>query len=119
MERGPLGHQVLRASLAVDPDAAGGESVHWVAYNLRGDATAIPENTDAAELGGISGNNGFGRTGYSGPCPPKMELHSYAFRVYALNAVLLVRSGVTAERSAEGMNGHVLAQGTLVGTFSH
>ncbi len=107
------------AILALDPDAVGGEFVHWVAYNIHGDATSLPENTDASELGGVSGSNGFGRIGYSGPCPPKMELHSYAFRVFALDTVLLVRSGVTSEELSEAMNGHVLAQGTLVGTFSH
>jgi Raf kinase inhibitor-like YbhB/YbcL family protein len=107
------------AILVVDPDAAGGEFVHWVAFNVRPDATLLPENTDVSELGGVSGTNGFSRTGYSGPCPPKMELHSYAFRVYALDAMLLVRSGVTADDLNEGMNGHVLAQGTLVGTFAH
>jgi Raf kinase inhibitor-like YbhB/YbcL family protein len=107
------------AILVVDPDAVGGEFIQWVAYNLKGDALAMPENTDASELGGVSGSNGFGRVGYSGPCPPKMELHSYAFRVYALDAVLAVRSGVTADDLSEAMNGHVLARGTLVGTFSH
>jgi Raf kinase inhibitor-like YbhB/YbcL family protein len=107
------------AILVVDPDAVGGEFIHWVAYNLRADALALPENTDASELGGVSGSNGFGRIGYSGPCPPKMELHSYAFRVFALDTVLAVRSGVTADDLSGAMNGHVLAQGTLVGTFSH
>jgi Raf kinase inhibitor-like YbhB/YbcL family protein len=107
------------AIVVVDPDAVGGEFIHWVAYNLRGDATALPESTDASELGGMSGINGFNRPGYSGPCPPKLELHSYAFRVYALDATLPVRSGVTAEELYAGMNGHVLAHGTLLGTFSH
>jgi Raf kinase inhibitor-like YbhB/YbcL family protein len=107
------------AILVVDPDAVGGEFVHWVAFDLRADATSVPESSDTTELGGVPGTNGFGRTGYSGPCPPKFELHSYAFRVYALDATLAVRSGVTADDLNEAMNGHVLAQGTLVGTFSH
>ncbi len=114
----PSGTKSL-AILAMDPDAVGGEFVHWVAYNLRADALALPENTDASELGGVSGSNGFGRIGYSGPCPPKMELHSYTFRVYALDTVLPVRSGVSAEELTAAMSGHVLAQGALVGTFSH
>jgi Raf kinase inhibitor-like YbhB/YbcL family protein len=107
------------AVLVVDPDASGGEFIHWVAYNLKADATAIPEGTDVADLGGVSGINGFNRTGYSGPCPPKFELHTYSFRVYALDSVLQVRSSVTAEELSATMNGHVLAQGTLFGTFSH
>src|ERR1700722_8201049 len=48
------------AILALDPDSVGGEFIHWVAYNIHGDATSLPENTDASELGGVSGSNGFG-----------------------------------------------------------
>jgi Raf kinase inhibitor-like YbhB/YbcL family protein len=107
------------AILVVDPDAIGGEFIHWVAFNLHADATSLPESSDTTDLGGVPGTNGFGRTGYSGPCPPKFELHSYAFRVYALDTTLAARSGVTADDLNEAMNGHVLAQGTLVGTFSH
>jgi Raf kinase inhibitor-like YbhB/YbcL family protein len=107
------------AILVTDPDAAGGEFVHWVAYGIRADATSIPEATDAAELGGLSGTNGFNRTGYSGPCPPKMELHTYAFRVYALDAVLAPRSSESGDDLLNDMNGHVLAEGMLVGRFSH
>jgi len=109
-------------SLAVivdDPDAPGGDFIHWVAYNLPADASSLPEAVDVAELGGVSGLNGFGRPGYNGPCPPKMELHGYHFRVYALDATLSARANVTAEELQAVMNGHVLAVGVLVGTFSH
>lgn len=107
------------AIVAVDPDAVGGEFVHWIVFNLRGDATSLPDNSDGSDLGGVSGINGFGRPGYSGPCPPKFELHSYAFRVYALDAMLPVQSGVTIDDLNASMNGHVLAEGTLIGTFDH
>jgi Raf kinase inhibitor-like YbhB/YbcL family protein len=107
------------AILVVDPDAVGGEFVHWVAFNVKGDATSLPEATDVADIGGVSGVNGFGRVGYNGPCPPKFELHSYAFRVYALDGQVAPRSGMTADELSAIMNGHVLAMGTLVGTFSH
>lgn len=107
------------AILVTDPDAVGGEFVHWVAYGIHPDATSIPENTDVADLGGISGINGFNRPGYSGPCPPKMELHTYAFRVYALDTVLPPRGNETGDDLLAQMNGHVLAAGTLVGRFSH
>lgn len=107
------------ALVAVDPDAAGGEFVHWVAFNVRADATSVPESVDVADLGGLAGINGFNRTGYSGPCPPKMEPHSYAFHVYALDTVAPARSGVTADNLRASVTGHVLAEGTLVGTFAH
>jgi Raf kinase inhibitor-like YbhB/YbcL family protein len=107
------------AILVVDPDAAGGEFVQWVAYDIRGDATSVPEGSDLSELGGLSGRNSFNRTGYSGPCPPKMELHSYVFRVYALDGKLSANANLGADDLLAIMNGHVLAQGALVGTFSH
>jgi Raf kinase inhibitor-like YbhB/YbcL family protein len=102
-----------------DPDAPGGDFFHWGIYNVRGDATSIPEATDLTDLGAISAINGFGRPGYNGPCPPKFELHSYIFRVFALDAPITVRPDGTADEVEAVMNGHVLGMGALVGTFSH
>jgi Raf kinase inhibitor-like YbhB/YbcL family protein len=102
-----------------DPDAPGGDFFHWVVFNVRADATSVPEASDFADLGGVSAVNGFGRPGYNGPCPPKFELHSYVFRVFALDAEIAVRPGATADDVEAAMNGHVLGMGALVGTFSH
>jgi Raf kinase inhibitor-like YbhB/YbcL family protein len=101
-----------------DPDASGGDFTHWLALDLRPDAVSIPEAIDVADLGGTIGINGFDRAGYSGPCPPRMELHHYVFRVFALDAT--IGAGPSANRDAvdAAMNGHVLAEGALVGTFS-
>jgi Raf kinase inhibitor-like YbhB/YbcL family protein len=107
------------ALIVDDPDAPGGDFIHWVAFNLRGDATSLPESADVAELGGTSGTNGFKRPGYNGPCPPKMELHAYAFRIFALDAPLTLGADATADQLQAAMNGHVLGSGTLFGTFSH
>ena len=107
------------AIITDDPDAPGGDFFHWVGFNIRGDATSIPEGTDASELGGISAINGFSRPGYNGPCPPKFELHSYIFRVWALDGPIEVRPGGNADDVQAAMNGHVLGVGALVGTFSH
>lgn len=107
------------AIITDDPDAPGGDFFHWVAFNIRGDVTAIPEGSDVGELGGISAINGFSRPGYNGPCPPKFELHSYIFRVYALDGPIEVRPGGNADDVQAAMNGHVLGLGALVGTFSH
>ena len=114
----PPGTRTL-AIIVDDPDAPGGDFVHWVAFNLKGDATSVPEAVDVGDLGGIAGLNGFGRPGYNGPCPPKWELHSYSFHVYALDAALPGRSNATADDVQAAMNGHVLGEGVLVGTFSH
>jgi Raf kinase inhibitor-like YbhB/YbcL family protein len=110
------------ASLAIvvdDPDASGGDFTHWIVFNLRPDVLAIAEAADPAELGGSVGTNGFSRQQYSGPCPPRMELHRYSFRVFALDAMLDARPGLTRDAVDAAMSGHVLAEGALVGSFSH
>jgi Raf kinase inhibitor-like YbhB/YbcL family protein len=114
----PAGTQSL-AIVADDPDAPGGTFTHWVAYNLRGDLPALAEGADPATLGGAVGMNDFNRPGYAGPCPPKRELHHYYFRVFALNQPIGAQPGATREVVEGKMSGHVLAQGALVGVFSH
>jgi Raf kinase inhibitor-like YbhB/YbcL family protein len=114
----PPGTQSL-AIVADDPDAAVGTFTHWIVYNLRGDARAIAEGAEPSTLGGAAGMNDFNRPGYSGPCPPRGEVHHYSFRVFALNAPIDVRPSSTRGVVDGAMSGHVLAEGALVGVFSH
>jgi Raf kinase inhibitor-like YbhB/YbcL family protein len=102
-----------------DPDAIGGDFTHWLAFNLAAGNASLQEGVDAAALGGEEGTNSFGRIGYAGPCPPRREMHRYAFRVYAVDAPLAARAGATRDQIEEAMSQHVLAEGTLVGTFAH
>jgi hypothetical protein len=102
-----------------DPDASSGGFTHWIAANLRPDTLTLPEAVDASELGGVVGINSFNRLGYSGPCPPRRELHHYFFRVFALDTVIPIGADATREAVDAAMSGHVLAEGALVCTFSH
>jgi len=114
----PAGTKAL-AVLVDDPDAPGGDFTHWVAFNVRPDVLSLGEAADMAADGGAEGTNGFGRIGYSGPCPPRMEEHRYFFRVFALNAPLAAQPGATRDAVEAAMHGHVLAEGSLMGVFSH
>jgi Raf kinase inhibitor-like YbhB/YbcL family protein len=107
------------AVIVEDPDAPSGTFTHWIVYGIGADARALPEGVDPSTIGGASGLNDFKRPGYGGPCPPSLEFHHYYFRVYALNAP--INTGLEPNRDAidAAMGGHVLAAGTLVGTFSH
>ena len=59
--------------------------------------------------------NDWKRTGYGGPCPP-IGRHRYFFKLYALDATLELTSPTkTAVLSA--MDGHVLAEAQIVGTY--
>ncbi len=111
------------ALIADDPDAPSGTWVHWVLFNLPASSTALPEGvakTDApAGLGGaLQGRNDFRRVGYGGPCPPPGKLHRYFFKVYALDATLPLKAGATKQDVERAMRGHVLGEGSLMGTYA-
>jgi Raf kinase inhibitor-like YbhB/YbcL family protein len=102
-----------------DPDAPSGTFTQWIVYNLGAETRSLPEAVDPATLGGASGLNDFKRPEYGGPCPPRLEIHHYNFRVFALNAPLTLPPEPDRDAIDAAMSGHVLAVGTLVGGFSH
>ena len=102
-----------------DPDAPGGTWVHWVVYNLPADNIGLVENLPATEnlkAGGFQGQSDFGKIGYGGPCPPS-GTHHYFFRIYALDGELPLKAGATKAELMKAMEGHVLLQGQLIGTY--
>jgi hypothetical protein len=106
--------------IADDPDAPGGAWVHWVIYNLPPTATSLAENMSPSPQlpdGAKQGINDFGQTGYGGPCPPPGKPHRYFFKIYALDTTLGLNSGTTKNELLKTMNGHVLAEGQLWGTY--
>lgn len=59
--------------------------------------------------------------GYDGPCPPWNDalLHHYVFTLYALDLQkLIVQGDLTGPNVREALNGHVLAEARLTGTYS-
>ena len=108
------------ALIADDPDAPVGTWVHWVLYDLPADSSALPENV--AKTQNLTGNakqgvNDFRRLGYGGPCPPPGKPHRYFFKLYALDTMLDLKPGVTKKDLLKAMEGHVLAEGQLMGTY--
>ncbi|RMF28498.1 MAG: YbhB/YbcL family Raf kinase inhibitor-like protein, partial [Chloroflexi bacterium] len=80
----------------------------------------LPEGVPRApELpdGSRQGKNSAGGVGYIGPYPPPGETHRYTFVLYALDTRLDLPAGVTREQVLKAMEGHILAQATLVGTY--
>jgi len=96
-----------------DPDAPGGTWDHWVAYDIE-PAGTIPENVGSLGTGGL---NSWNRLGYRGPCPPG-GTHRYFFRVLALDGALGPAEGATKDEVLTAVEGRVLAEATLMGTFS-
>ncbi len=102
-----------------DPDAPRGTWVHWVVYNLPADAAALPAGIGSdADLPGDAahGKNDWGETAYGGPQPPS-GTHRYFFKLYALDTVLDLRPGATKNDTLAAMDGHVLAEGQLMGRY--
>lgn len=108
------------ALICDDPDAPMGVWVHWVIFNLGPQTTSLAGSvTKAEELpsGARQGKNDFGRIGYGGPCPPKGPAHRYYFKLYALDTTLPLSRGATKKDLEKAMEGHILAQGQLMGRY--
>jgi Raf kinase inhibitor-like YbhB/YbcL family protein len=101
-----------------DPDAPAGTWVHWVIWNIPQPSleSAIPKQ-ESLEDGTAQGTNSWSRIGYGGPAPPS-GTHRYFFKVYALDAMLDLPSTTTKEVLLSAMEGHILATGELMGTYS-
>ena len=109
------------ASLAIicdDPDAGRTPWVHWVLYNLPRNSTSIlagaPKDEELQD-GARQGLNTSRRTGYDGPCPPPGSPHRYFFHVYALDTMLDPARDMTKEKLLKEMEGHLLAEGEVMG----
>ena len=91
-----------------DPDAmkaVGKVWVHWLTYHSVNDTTKIEGKTD------------FGEIGYGGPAPPDGK-HTYIFKGYALDTSLNIKEGYSKQELEYAMNGHILAEAKLTGTFT-
>ena len=103
---------------APDPAAPQRTWVHWVLYNLPATSTGLSEGAKTAQLppGTREGRNDWKRTGYGGPCPPKGR-HRYFHKLYALDVELPDLHQPDKAKLLKAMEGHVLAQTELVGTY--
>ena len=99
-----------------DPDAMGAVGkvwVHWVVWNI--DPTATENLQDATE-----GMTDFGEVGYGGPAPPDKR-HTYVFKLYALNCTTehQLHIGISTKADLEKvMEGHIIAEAKLTGTYA-
>ena len=116
----PEGAESL-AIICEDPDAPAGVWTHWVIYNIPSAAfrlaAKIPAMADHPS-GLCQGLNSWGRLEYGGPCPPS-GTHRYFFTLYALDRVLDVEPGSSRDKVEKAMQGHILAEAKLMGTYTH
>jgi len=103
---------------APDPRAPKTTWVHWVIYNLPATARALAEGETAESLpsGAREGVNDWKRPGYRGPCPP-IGRHRYFHKLYALDSDLPDLRQPSKAALEKAMQGHVLAEAQLIGTY--
>ena len=103
---------------APDPNAPKMVWVHWVLYNLLPNTVSLDEHITSVNLpsGASEGMNDWKRPGYGGPCPP-IGRHRYFHKLYALDTVLEGLNQPTRAEVEAAMQGHVIAQAELIGTY--
>ena len=96
-----------------DPDAMGAVGkvwVHWVVWNL-------PSGSHINVMTGTEGMTDFGEVGYGGPAPPDKR-HTYVFKLYALDTKLDLPDKSTKADLEKAMEGHIIEQTQLTGTYA-
>ncbi len=105
------------ALICDDPDAPREQAwVHWIVYKIPANRTSFSEGS---VHGAVEGSNDFGTIGYGGPMPPPGHgIHHYHFRLYALDQPIeITRPGATKAEIVGAMDGHILDEARLVGTY--
>lgn len=115
----PSGTQSF-ALIMDDPDAPGSVFTHWVFFDLPADTRVLGigvETSERPSMGGTQGGNDAGSIGYTGPCPPSNGPHRYRFSLYALDELLELGPGASKQDVLDAMQGHILAEAQLVGSY--
>ena len=107
-----------------DPDAMGAVGkvwVHWVVWNIHPweqTGSGLGEfEEDLICIHAVEGTTDFGEVGYGGPAPPDKR-HTYVFKLYALDCELDLPDKSTKADVEKAMEGHILEQTQLTGTYA-
>jgi Raf kinase inhibitor-like YbhB/YbcL family protein len=103
--------------LVDDPDA--GNFVHWIVLDLPGADGSLPKGLNPTATTPQQGRNGFGNSGWGGPCPPS-GTHHYRFTLTALAAPLGLGghpSGSDVRAALTAANVKVVGTATLTATY--
>jgi len=103
-----------------DPDAMGAVGkvwVHWIVWNMDPTIAEIGENLRDIISVAVEGITDFGEMGYGGPAPPDKR-HTYVFKLYALDSELDLPDKSTKADLEKAMEGHIIEQTTLTGTYA-
>ncbi len=104
-----------------DPDAPKPHTpwVHWIVYDIPNTTLRLSQGQSFDAFPAQQGKNSWKQKQYDGPCPPKGSgMHHYHFTLYALNIdKLYVQKTPDKAIALEAMQGHILAQTEIIGTY--
>ncbi len=104
------------AIIMSDPDAVNGDWTHWTVWNIDPSTENIDEKSLPA--GAIEGLTSFGKSGYSGPCPPAgTGIHRYVFEIYALDKLLDLPANADRNQLIAATAGHIIEEARLTGSL--
>jgi hypothetical protein len=116
--------RIKRLALIMDdPDAMGAVGkvwVHWIVWNIESEALKQFQYSASQTpeiLLSTTGMTDFGEVGYGGPAPPDKR-HTYVFKLYALDSILDLPEGSTKSELEKAMEGHIIEQTQLTGTYA-
>lgn len=111
------------ALIVEDPDAPDPQApkltwVHWVLFNIDPKISGLPASTAISTLpkGIQTGLTNWNNGEFGGPCPP-IGRHRYYHKLYALDTVLTNLKNPTADELRTAMEGHIIAEAVLMGTY--
>lgn len=133
----PEGTQSFALIVLSDPlPDGGGNWVQWILYNIPAGTRALPEGLTPDADGRLPDGsqhyqNSWGELKYGGPNPPHVSTYRYYFMLYALDTKLDLEAveeaareegtlpwiGASKEVFLRAVEGHILAQGELVGKY--
>ena len=111
----PVGTKSI-AVMVTDPEATHGTFTHWLLVDLPPQTTSLPAGASLPS-GALAAPNDAGTTGYTPPCPPD-GTHHYYFQVFALDIRLPHARTLSRSAFLAAIDGHVLASGKLVATYT-
>ena len=108
---------ICLALIMDDPDAMGAVGKVWVHHLSYININRSEEDWGITPENKIEGKTDFGEIGYGGPAPPDKR-HTYVFKAYALDTVLDLKEGYSKQELEDAMEGHIIAEAKLTGTFA-
>ena len=94
---------------------------HWLVFDLPPDARELNAGLPAQSLPDKTqpDTNDVGKLNYAGLCPDTGTTHHYAITIYALDTRMGLPAATNGYALLTAIDGHVLARGQIIGSYTH